>query len=127
MARRVQDPRGGEWIVRRRWLERRRRLRGAVLTKPQPYQRGQSAAFLLFLPFLVAWLLLTLVDLFRELVAHASGKPWLIEAKLDALKEERLRWRVTGWSQSRQAVREVVTALSRGEELTRFGEPERSL
>jgi hypothetical protein len=53
--------------VRRRWLERRRRLRGAAL------------------------------------------------------------WRVAGWSHSRQAIHEIVAALSRGDELTRFGEPESEL
>jgi hypothetical protein len=125
MARRVPDPRGGEWILRRRWLERRRRLRGAALTRPQRYHSGQSAAFILFAPFGIAWLLLTFADFLREVAAHLAGKPWLIEAKLDALKEERLRWRVTAWSHSRQAVREIAAALSRGDELTRFGEPER--
>lgn len=127
MARRVRDPRGGEWVVRRRWLERRRRLRGAALTRSQPYHSGQAAAFILFLPFGVAWLLLTLADLLRESLARLRGKPWMIEAKLDALKQERLRWRVAGWSDSRAAVDEIVAALSRGDELTRFGEPESEL
>lgn len=125
MARRVQDPRGGEWIVRRRWLSRRHRLRGAALLRPQPYRSGQGFALILFLPFGLVWLLLTFVDLLRELAAHLGGKPWVIEARLDALKEERLTWRVAGWSQSRQAMGETVEALSRGDELTRFGEPER--
>jgi hypothetical protein len=127
MARRAKDPRGGEWVVRRRWLERRRRLRGAALTRNQRYHSGQSAAFILFLPFGIAWLLLTLADLVRESLAHLGGKPWIIEAKLDALKQERLRWRVAGWSHSRQAIHEIVAALSRGDELTRFGEPESEL
>lgn len=126
MARRVEDPRGGEWIVRRRWLDRRHRLRGAALLRPQPYRSGQAFALILFLPFGLAWLLLTFADLLRELAAHVGAKPWIIEADLDALKQERLTWRVAGWSQSRQAIGETVEALSRGDELTRFGEPERA-
>jgi hypothetical protein len=125
VARRVEDPRGGDWLVRRRWLERRRRLRGAALTRSQTYHSGQAAALILFAPFGLVWLLLTIADLFRELAAHLGGKPWLIEARRDALKEERLTWRVTGWSHSRQAIEEIVRALSQGDELTRFGEPKR--
>ena len=127
MSRRAEDPRGGAWVIRRRWLERRPRLRGASLTREQRHHSGQSLAFILFVPFALAWLLLTSADLLRELLAHASGKPWIIEARRNALKEERLTWRVAGWSDSKEALREIVAALSRGEEPTRFGEPERDV
>jgi hypothetical protein len=124
MARRAREPRGGEWIVRRRWLERRRRLYGAALTKDQRHASGQAAATILFLPFGLAWLLLTLGDLMRETLAHVRGTPWIIEAKLDASKHEVMVWRVAGWSESRQALDEIVTGIERGEHTTRFGAPE---
>src|SRR5689334_16024051 len=95
VARRVKDPRGGEWIVRRRWLEHRRRLVGS--------------------------------DLGRGVIARAAGSPWTVEARRNALKREQLVWRVVGWSQSRRALEEAVSALSRGDELTSFGEPERTI
>ena len=127
VARRVKDPRGGEWIVRRRWLEHRRRLVGSALTRPQPQHSGQAFAFVLFLPFGAAWLLLTIFDLGRGVIARAAGSPWTVEARRNALKREQLVWRVVGWSQSRRALEEAVSALSRGDELTSFGEPERTI
>jgi hypothetical protein len=106
-------------------MARRRKVYGRALTRPQHHQSGQSLATLLFLPFGIVWLGLTLVDLVRALFAHASGEPWTIEARLDASKEELLTWRVVGWSESRRAIEETVEALAQGHELTSFGEPER--
>ncbi|MDX6440806.1 MAG: hypothetical protein QOE43_535 [Gaiellaceae bacterium] len=127
MARKVRDPRGGTWTVRRSWLDRKRRLRGTALTRDQHYQSGAAAALLLFLPFLVAYLVLTAVDFVVSAVRHGRGRPWRIEARLNGVKREVLTWRVAGWQRSKQAIDEAARALARGEELTSFGEPERSV
>lgn len=113
--------------MRRRWLEKRRRLVGSALTRPQRHQSGQAFAFVLFLPFGAAWLLLTIFDFVRAAITRASGAPWTVEARRNALKREQLVWRVVGWSESRRALDEAASALSRGDELTSFGEPERTI
>jgi hypothetical protein len=136
VARRVQDPRGGEWIVRRRWLERRRPLYGVGMwTREEGHEAfrqygiapWQLLAVFLFVPLLVISAVRTLVELVLSLIAHARGRAWTIEARLDAIKQERLTWHVHGWAESRRAIAETATALSRGYELTSFGEPERGV
>jgi hypothetical protein len=132
VARRVLDPRGGEWVVRRRWLERRRPLYGlGIWSREEGPLRGygvgpwQLLAILLLFPLVLVSAARRLVDLVASALAHLRGRPWTIEAQLDAVKQERLTWRVAGWGESKRAIAEAAAALARGHELTSFGEPER--
>jgi hypothetical protein len=124
MSSKVRDPRGGGWTIRRRWLEHRSRLRGWSLMRTSNFLAG-----VIFLPLLAGWI----ATVFFEFLGETSGRflrgrPWLIEARLDAaMRPEILSWRVRGWSASRRALAEAAEALARGEEVTSFGEPERSI
>jgi hypothetical protein len=124
--------------VRRRWLSRRRTVRG-LRSLDYRVAEGRAAnvqyhnadvGFLkvvLLAPFVLVWAVLSGVDLVRAVIAHGRGEPWVIEAERRAMKRTVLTWRVGGWSRSRQAVSEICAALARGHELTSAGEPERSV
>jgi hypothetical protein len=79
------------------------------------------------LPFVVLSAVMTLIRLVASSIAHARGEPWTIEAQLDAVVRRRLSWRVRGWGDSKRALDEIAAALSQGQQLTRFGEPEESV
>jgi hypothetical protein len=132
VARRVLDPRGGEWVIRRRWIERRRPLYGLGIWEREEgplhaYGVGpwQLLAMFLLVPLVIVSAARRLLELVAAALAHARGRPWTVEARLDAVKHERLTWRVRGWGESKRAVAEAAAALSLGHELTTFGEPER--
>jgi hypothetical protein len=123
MARTVDDPRGGGWRVRRVWVERRTRFPGTALV-----QRNNPNAGVLLIPLAAGYAVTVFFEFLGELVGHVLlGRPWTIEARKDALKRDVLHWRVAGWRASRRALAETAAALARGEEVTRFGEPERSV
>ena len=96
-------------------------------------QRGPAVVgigmfqLLLFLPFLLIYLVQTAYDGVRSFLAHWRGAPYVIEATRSSLRRDVLVWRVSGRDRSKQALSEAAAALARGDELTSFGEPERSV
>lgn len=123
----VKDPTGQTWRVSRRWVPWRRRLKDVLDVVPDTPVLGDDPISLviggiiliLMLPFLLLlvvagleFLLLLLVLPFAILGRVLFGRHWTIEA--------RRGWRATweepagDWAQSRQAIRDVATALERG-------------
>jgi hypothetical protein len=64
----------------------------------------------LFLPY-VLFVLELLVLPFLLLYRVAFRRPWLVEARGSAGR--RMRWKVVGWRESGEAVREIAEALER--------------
>ena len=125
MARRVRTPTGGEWVIRRRWIDRTRKWYGYdwATSGTDEHWGGRRFVF----PMLAFYAVMRMADLVASTAGHLLGAPWTIEAKLDAIRKERLTWRVRGWSESKRALDEAATALSHGHTVTSFGEPERDI
>ena len=123
----VKDPTGQTWRVSRRWVPWRRRLKDVLDVVPDTPVLGDDPISLviggiiliLMLPFLLLlvvagleFLLLLLVLPFAILGRVLFGQHWTIEA--------RRGWHPTweesagDWAQSRQAIRDVATAIERG-------------
>lgn len=123
----VKDPTGQTWRVTRRWVPWRRRLKGTLDVIPDTPTLGDDPISLviggllliLMLPFLLLtlvagleFLLLLLVLPFAILGRVLFGRHWTIEA--------RQGWHPTweepagDWTESRQAIQDVATAIERG-------------
>lgn len=123
----VKDPTGQTWRVSRRWVPWRRRLKDVLDVVPDTPVLGDDPISLviggiiliLMLPFLLLlvvagleFLLLLLVLPFAILGRVLFGRHWTIEAR----RGWRPIWEEPAgdWAQSRQAIRDVATALERG-------------
>ena len=142
--RRVVAPDGVEWRVGRRWLTRRPRFgrpgRGEIAAESL-YNVGPGlpdlgnldfgegllviaavvAVALIVIPILFLGVELIIVGVLLAAGVMARtllGQPWVVEARsTDPLTSGRqLEWRVRGWRQSGELIREVVSDLSAGRE-----------
>jgi hypothetical protein len=145
VARRVVDPHGVTWTIRRRWLHApiRPRWRGP--------EDGGSALDLasgldglgpitvvvgiIALAALLAFFVLPLAVLLLEVLAFLAlagagvlgrvllRRPWRIEARDGDGREQ--TWAVAGWRDSRDAIEEIAAALAagRGVDLPSSGPP----
>lgn len=123
----VKDPTGQTWRVSRRWVPWRRRLKGALEAMPDTPTLGDDPISLVFggillilmLPFLLLilvagleFLLLLLVLPFAILGRVLFGQHWTIEAR----RGWHPCWEGSAgdWTEGRQAIRDVATAIERG-------------
>jgi hypothetical protein len=133
---RVTAPDGREWKVSRRWVGRKvalRWVRTGGLDTPDLAMAMDSSVTgvllglgLLILAALVILLLLPLLILVGQilviLVLIAAGiasrllfrRPWEVDAVTHGPPEESHVWRIVGWRNSDEAIREIADGLRQG-------------
>lgn len=136
-AKRVVDPQGCEWVVRRRWVHRKLRWRGKgsrtldLMDGADLVSWGSDlpvigvvfAVFAIVLFIVAAVILIVPALIFlAELVILAAlvglglagrllfGKPWTVEARRRD-GGETFQWKATGWRTSRDLVGSVADQL----------------
>lgn len=133
---RAMDPRGNEWVVRRRWVHRRLRWRGqrgtgdlldgadligfggdlpvvGVIFTVVALLLFAVAAVLLIVPALifVAELLIVVAIVGLGLVGRVLlGRPWTVQAR-NLATGSAYEWKISGWRASRELVTSITDQL----------------
>lgn len=133
---RAVDPQGNEWVIRRKWVNRRLRWRGRrrtidLLDGADLASSGADlpivgvalavvgslllaiAAVLFIVPaliFLAELLIIVLIVGIGVVGRVLFGRPWTVEAK-QGLTAEAYEWKVTGWRASGDLVSSVADQL----------------
>lgn len=121
-------PDGTNWSIRRRWVRRPRWREFRVFPDLPMFDFSLTGALfwiaavavltvlvLLLLPILVFVVELALIGLAIP-ARFLLGRPWTIEAS--SSRGDELEWSVSGWQRSRRFIRDLTTAIERGERIS---------